>query len=277
MENSHLVVDENIIYKKVEELEKLLEKMEKVCVAFSAGVDSTFLLAAAKEVLGDNVMAITAVLHSYPKRELKQAVHFLEENQIRYALVEVNELNIPEFTKNPIDRCYYCKKKIFKNILKVAEDNDIKYILDGSNISDTKQYRPGVKALEELEIISPLKEVGLTKDEIRFLSKKMGLKTWDKPAYSCLATRLEHNNDITLDKLNMVEKSENVLFDLGFKTVRVRVHNELARIELGKDEIEKLIDLDVRERVYTSLKDIGFKYVTIDMLGYKTGSMSISE
>lgn len=257
---------------KYERLKEYMKSLGSAAVAFSSGVDSTFLLKAAKAALGDNVIAVTAKSRSFPKRELNETVNFCKENNIRHIIFESEELGIDGFRQNPVNRCYLCKKEIFKKIKEIADENNIACVAEGSNTDDDGDYRPGLIAVKELGIKSPLRHVGFTKREIRELSKRLGLPTWNKQSFACLATRFVYGEEITEKKLDMVDRSEQLLLDMGFHQLRVRIHGNIARIEVMPDEFEKLIKN--RENIYTRLKSLGFDYVTMDLQGYRTGSMN---
>lgn len=260
---------------KYDNLKKYLSSLNSVAVAFSSGVDSTFLLKTAVDVLGtDNVIALTAKSHSFPKRELNEAVAFCKDNGIRQIVFESEELSIYGFSDNPPDRCYICKKELFTKIKEIAVQNDINAVVEGSNADDVNDYRPGMRAVKELGILSPLKKADLSKDEIRTLSKEIGLKTWNKQSFACLSSRFVYGEKITVEKLDMIDKSEQLLLYLGFGQVRVRIHNDVARIEVMPDEIEKVIEN--RDVINRELKNFGFRYVTLDLGGYRTGSMNDS-
>jgi len=259
---------------KFQNLKDSIQGLGSVAIAYSGGVDSTFLLKVAADVLGDKVIAITAKSTTYPEREFKEAVKYIGDIGAKHIVIISEELEIEGFAKNPIDRCYFCKKELFSKVRKVADDNNINAVLDGSNADDVSDYRPGMKAASELEVISPLKDAGLTKDNIRELSKRLGLPTWNKPAFACLSSRFPYGNEITVEKLSMVERAEQFLMDLGFKQIRVRHHGDIARVEVNAQERNKFFDIELMDKVANELKSIGFKYVTLDLLGYRTGSMN---
>ncbi len=259
---------------KYSELNKKIENYGSVAVAFSGGVDSTFLLKVAHEVLGENVLAITASSPLIPRNEVEGAKDFCKRNNIRQITFTYEIENEPQIRLNPKDRCYHCKKSIFKKMKDIALENGMEVLLDGSNEDDTKDYRPGMKALEELEIVSPLKDAGLTKQDIRELSKKMGLPTWNKPSYACLATRIPFGAEITIEKLSMIEKAEEVLHENGFLRSRVRLHGNLARIEVSPEQFDEIMKPDIRGVIVKELRKIGFNYVSLDMQGYRMGSMN---
>lgn len=230
------------INEKFEKLKNYLSSLESVVVAFSSGVDSTFLLKTAHDVLGDKVIAVTAESCSFPKRELNEAKLFCQKEGIKHIVVESEELEIDGFCKNPVNRCYLCKKELFEKITEIAKENNIKNIVEGSNIDDNGDYRPGLQAVSELNIKSPLRYAELNKNEIRELSKKLELNTWDKQSFACLSSRFVYGEEITKEKLSMVDKAEQLLLDLGFHQLRVRIHGTIARIEVLPDEFPKLIE-----------------------------------
>ncbi|WP_099191827.1 ATP-dependent sacrificial sulfur transferase LarE [Tepidibacter mesophilus] len=255
-------------------LKEIIKNLESVAIAFSGGVDSTFLSKVCKDVLGDKAIVVTAKSSTYPEREFKESQKLAHDIGIKQIVIVSEETEIDGFTKNPPNRCYYCKHELFSKVGEVAQKHGVKYVLDGSNFDDLGDYRPGMKAAKELQVISPLKEAGLTKDDIRNLSKKLNLATWDKPAFACLSSRFPYGQEITLEKLSMVDKAENYLRDIGFKQFRVRHHGDIARIEISSDERTKIFDVKIMNEISNKLKDIGFNYVTLDLLGYRTGSMN---
>jgi pyridinium-3,5-biscarboxylic acid mononucleotide sulfurtransferase len=259
---------------KFDKLKDILKELESVAVAYSGGVDSTFLLKVARDVLYDNVIAVTAKSSTYPEREFNEARKFVKQFGAKHIVITSEELEIEGFAKNPVNRCYFCKKELFTKIWYVAKENGIKHVLDGSNFDDTGDFRPGMKAAKELSVVSPLKAAELTKTDIRELSKRLGIPTWNKPSFACLSSRFPYGNEITVEKLSMVEKAEQLLMDMGFKQLRVRHHGDIARIEVASSEREKFFNVNLMDKVGTELQRLGFKYVTLDMLGYRTGSMN---
>jgi uncharacterized protein len=260
---------------KLDKLKEILREMEKIVVAFSGGVDSTFLLRMAKDTLGaENVLAVTALSPLYPERELNVAKKMAAEMGVKHTLIESNELEIDGFSKNPVDRCYLCKRELFEEMMKVARQEKISFVIEGSTLDDEKDYRPGKKAIRELGIRSPLVEASFTKADVREVSKTLRLPTWDKPSFACLASRFPYGEEITEEGLKKVNEAEDFLIGLGFKQVRVRHYNDLARIEIYKEEIGKILNEAVREKVVEHLKKIGYQYVTLDLQGFRSGSMN---
>ena len=259
---------------KLSKLKEMLKKMDKVAIAYSGGVDSTFLLKVAHDTLKDKVIAITARSSTYPEREYNEAVAFVKKLGVKHITIVSEELDIEGFSGNPVNRCYFCKKELFTKISQVAEQNGILYIADGSNTDDLGDYRPGMAALKELGVVSPLREADMSKDDIRILSREMDLPTWDKQPFACLASRFPYGQEITHEKLGMIDKAEQYMLDLGFRQVRVRMHGDMARIEVAVNERSKFFDEAVMDKVHNKMRDIGFKYVTLDLKGYRTGSMN---
>lgn len=260
---------------KYDALKEYFRGLGSVAVAFSSGVDSTFLLYAAHEALGDKVIAVTAASCSFPKRELNEAKEYCKKLGVKHFIVESEELEIDGFAQNPPNRCYLCKRELFEKLFELAKEQGIDYVAEGSNLDDNGDYRPGLQAIAELGAKSPLREVGFTKLEIRELSKKHGLPTAAKPSFACLASRFPYGETITKEKLKMVEEAEQLLMDEGFTQFRVRIHgDDLARIELLPEEISRMFDEDIRLRIYDKLKSYGFTYISLDLRGYRMGSMN---
>ena len=262
------------LHEKQKKLEAYLSGLGSVAIAFSSGVDSTFLLKSAKNVLGTKLIAVTAKSCSFPKRELNEAQNFCTEEGIEHIVIESEELSIEGFRNNPKNRCYLCKKELFTKIREVAAAHGIEHVAEGSNMDDNGDYRPGLQAVAELGVLSPLRYAELSKDDIRALSKGMGLKTWNKQSFACLSSRFVYGETINEEKLSMVDKAEQLLLDFGFRQVRVRIHGTIARIEVLPCEFSKLIEDGVRNKVYKTLRGLGFTYVTMDLGGYRTGSMN---
>lgn len=264
------------LQEKYQELKTYISNLGDLAVAFSSGVDSTFLLKTAHEVLGERVIAVTAKSCSFPERELNEAIQFCENEGIRHFIVDSEELDIEGFSSNPKNRCYLCKHELFEKIYKVAKEHGIKNIAEGSNLDDNGDYRPGLKAVAELGVYSPLRHAELNKEEIRELSRQLGLKTWDKQSFACLSSRFVYGETISKEKLTMVDKAEQLLLDLGFRQVRVRIHGTIARIEVLPDQLPELIAGPKRSTITAMFHQIGFSYVTLDLDGYRMGSMNLT-
>lgn len=248
--------------------------MERVAVAFSAGVDSTLLLAVAAEVLKERAVAVSVEADWVPRREQQVAADFCEKRKIRRIVLKVRAEDIEGFAENPPERCYLCKKVMLSKIIRAARAEGITHVLEGSNTDDLADYRPGLKAISELHVQSPLREAGLCKAEIRGLSRLLGLPTAEKPSSACLASRIPYGEAITAKKLSMAEQGEQLFSEKGFSQFRVRVHGRLARIEVSAEEMGRLMQEPLRMELYEKLKDIGFAYVALDLQGYRTGSLN---
>jgi len=264
----------NPMDEKLKTLKQILSDMKSALLAFSGGVDSTFLLSVAKEVLGDKILAVTAKADIFPSYEIQEAKGIACSIGVNHIFIETGQLQNSEFIKNPTNRCYICKKILLSHLIKIAKENNLNYVLDGSNSDDLNDYRPGTKAVVELGIRSPLQEARFTKAEIRMFSQKMGLKTWNKPPLACLATRIPYGEKITKEKLRRIDQAEIFLLQLGIKGVRVRDHNNIARIEVTKEELPRLLELNCADKIVAYLKSLGYTYVTVDLEGYRTGSLN---
>ena len=271
---------EQELNKKYEALKNYFAQLGSVAIAFSSGVDSTFMLKVAHDLLGDRAVAITVRSDLFPEREKSEAQDFCKKEGIKHIFIDLQELDIPGFKENPKNRCYLCKHSLFAKIIEVAHEHGLEYVCEGSNLDDNGDYRPGLKAIAELGVKSPLRECNLWKSEIRAISKDLGLATWKKPSFACLASRFVYGEIITLEKLAMVEKAEELLIDLGFIQERVRIHSSgtdqtsgtIARIEVAPEDFAKL--LEHREKIVTDFKKLGFNYVSMDLQGYRSGSMN---
>lgn len=271
-------MDLSAIKEKEKNLIEYIKELGKVGVAFSSGVDSAYLLDVACEAVGmENVVAVTAKSASFPQREFKEAEEFCSNRGIKHIVVETDELKIEDFVKNPNNRCYICKKSLFQKLIMAAQNAGMKYLVEGSNVDDNSDYRPGMQAIKELDVKSPLRHAGLYKSEIRILSKERGLETANKPSFACLSSRIPYGETISREKLMIVEKAEQFLMDRGFEQLRVRLHGEknyVVRIELLPQDMLKLMEPELRREVYDYCKELGVSYVSLDLIGYRTGSMN---
>jgi uncharacterized protein len=262
------------ISSKVKSLEKILADMHSVLVAYSGGTDSTFLLKVAADVLGDRVTAVTASSETYTIRELEEARQTAVAIGVPHIVVYTNELDDPHFSSNPPDRCYYCKKELFTRLFELAKKNRLNYVIDGTNCDDERDFRPGMRAVAEFSVRSPLREAGFTKEEIRALSKEMHLPTWDKPPLPCLASRFPYGTQITREKIIRVASAEEFLAGFGIRQLRVRDHGNIARIEVPRVDMPLFLDVKIAKLIMEKFKILGYTYVALDIQGYRMGSMN---
>jgi len=264
---------DDALHAKRDRLDGILRELGGVVVGFSGGVDSTFLLAFAREVLGDRALGVTATSETYPERERREAEALARGMGARHRIIVSEELDVPGFADNPKNRCYFCKKELFGKLREVADAEGLPHVLDGSNADDRGDYRPGRQAARELGVRSPLDEAELTKQDIRELSKALGLPTWDKPAFACLSSRFPYGVRITKEKVSQVGRAEEALREMGFRVLRVRHHGDVARIELGPEEFDRAVN-GLRHQVVEAVRAAGYAYVALDLQGYRTGAMN---
>lgn len=256
---------------KQQKLESVIKRLGSVLVAFSGGVDSALVLAVAHSVLGDKVLAVTAQSPSLPKRELSAAAEFADMIGVERLVIETEEMSLPQYRQNPADRCYHCKSELYGKLQKIAAERNLLRIANGINLDDLGDYRPGIGAAREADVVSPLCDAGFAKQDVRDLSRKLGLPTWEKPAMACLSSRIPYGQPITEKKLSMVEQAEDLLLSLGFKRLRVRHHGDIARIELNQDDIARFFANGISDAVQERFSQIGFNYTAVDIAGYKSG------
>ena len=265
----------SLLQEKLNQLKTILRDMGSVVVAYSGGIDSTFVLKVAHDQLHEKAIGITAVSPTFPAIELEAAERMAREIGAQHEIAQTDQLAIDDFVKNDANRCFHCKTDLYQLLGTIRESHGVTYVVDGTNLDDLGDDRPGIKAAREWGVRSPLVEAGLSKADTRALAKQLGLSNWDKPAAACLSSRIPRGNMITLEKLNRVEDAEAVLHREGFRHFRVRNHGDVARIEVAKEELPRLIESDRCARISTQLKELGFKFVTVDLEGYRPGGVSL--
>ena len=268
------VPDRAVLEDKQSRLLARLAALDSLVIAYSGGVDSAYLACAASRAMPGRVLAITADSPSYPRRHREMAEDVARQFQLPHEFIQTSELERPEYRANPANRCYYCKTELYEHLSRLASARGFQAIADGSNADDRGDYRPGRQAAREFGIISPLDEAGLTKAEIRVLARELGLPTWDEPASACLSSRIPYQSEVTVAKLSMIERAEDALRQRGFRVCRVRHHDNLARLELGRDELVRALDPELSAAIVADLKAVGYQYVCLDLQGYRTGSLN---
>lgn len=256
---------------KLEHLKEIIKEKDSLIIAFSGGIDSSLVAKVAFDVLDEKALAVTLTSDTFSKRELENAKKIAKEIGVHHMIIKSSELGNKAFVRNPENRCYYCKKEEAIVLKKIANENRIKYIADGVNLSDFDEHRPGIKALDEEDIIHPLVEAGVKKSDIKVMAKSLGLSNYNMPSTTCLASRIPYDEEITSEKLKRIEEAESFILSSGLRQVRVRCHKDVARIEVEKEEIKKVISF--RKEIVRRLKEVGFRYITLDLEGYRSGSM----